>query len=201
MNKNTNKILRISATVIIVLLVVAVVAFIGSRGIGKADFYLVHKGTKIKSDINDLLLEKGVAEQFYVKTFVTLKEEKQEYYITVECIPDADNFYFDIDNQPSSFHATKADVTEFFEIDTKEDCFTVTLDENFKVTDVIEQMYSGKKVTFSDDVDCSKSFFKIVVHSKDGTPVYNIGFRCEYETEKISIDKGTVPNYFGGGFE
>ena len=178
MNKNTNEILRISATVIIVLLVVAVVAFIGNRGIEKADFYLVHKGTKIKSDINDLLLERGVAEQFYIKNFLILIEEKQEYYITVECIPDSDNFYFEIDNQPSSFHATKADVTEFFEIDTKEDCFTVTLDENFKVTDVIEQIYSGKKVTFSDDVDCSKSFFKRVFHSKDGTPVYNIRVRC-----------------------
>lgn len=199
----TNKVLRICAIVVVVLIAVAVIAFISInvvRESKKANFYLVHEGTQITSNTEDLLLERGVDEAFYIEYFEGLEEEKQEYYITVECIPDGNNFYFDINGQPSSFYATRTDVTEFFEIDAQEEYFTITLDENFKATDVIEQIYSDKTVIFLDDVDCSKSFFKIVVHLKDGTAVYHIGFRCEYEAEGLNIDEGTVPDYFGGGF-
>ncbi|MBQ9704225.1 MAG: hypothetical protein IJV68_06750 [Clostridia bacterium] len=199
----TNKVLRICAIVVVVLIAVAVIAFISInvvRESKKANFYLVHEGTQITENTYNVLLDRGVAECFEIAYFEELEEEKQEYYVTVECIPDGNNFYFKIEGQDSSFYATRTDVTEFFEIDKQEEYFTITLDENFKATDVIEWVYSDKRVYFPEEVDCSKTFFKIVVHLEDGTTVYSLPFRCEYEAEGINIDEGTVPDYFGGGF-
>ncbi|MBQ3041376.1 MAG: hypothetical protein IJD42_07255 [Clostridia bacterium] len=198
-----NKVLRICAIVVVVLIAVAVIAFISInvvRESKKANFYLVHEGTQITENIDSILLDKGVEERFEIAYFEGMEEEKQNYYVTVECIPDGNNFYFKIQGQDSSFYATRSDVTEFFEIDTQEEYFTITLDEKFKATDVIEWVYSDKRVYFPEEVDCSKSFFKIVVHLKDGTTVYSLPFRCEYEAEGININENTVPDYFGGGF-
>jgi len=166
----------------------------------KANFYLVHNGTQITENVSDLVLERGTPEKFEIAYFEGLEEEKQGYYVTVETIPDGNNFYFKIQGQDSSFYATRSDVTDFFEIDMQEEYFTITLDEKFKATDVIEWVYSDKRIYFPEEVDCSKSFYKIVVHLEDGTAVYNIGFRCEYTAEGISIDDNTAPDYFGGGF-
>ena len=200
----TNKVLRICAIVIVVLIAVAVVAFISInvvRESQKANFYLVHNGTQITENSREILLERGIPEKFEIAYFEGMEEEKQEYYVTVDCIPDGENFYFKIQGQDSSFYATRSDVTDFFEIDTQEEYFTITLDEKFKATDVIEWVYSDKKVYFPEEVDCSKTFFKIVVHLKDGTAVYSLPFRCEYEAEGININENAVPNYFGGGFD
>ena len=143
----SNKVIRICAIVVVVLLLVAVIAFIS---------------------IN------------------VVRESKKA------------NFYFKIQGEDSSFYATAPDVTEFFEIDMQEEYFTLTLDEKFKATDVIEWVYSDKSVYFPDEVDCSKSYYQIVVHLKDGTTVYRLPFRCEYEAEGLNIGGGTP--YFGGGF-
>ncbi len=199
----TNKVLRICAIVVVVLIAVAVIAFISInvvRESKKANFYLVHDGTQITENTNAVLLDRGKPEIFNIKYFEGMEEEKQGYYVTVECIPDGNNFYFKIQGQDSSFYATRSDVTEFFEIETQEEYFTLTLDEKFKATDVIEWVYSDKRVYFPEEVDCSKAFFKIVVHLEDGTTVYSLPFRCEYAAEGINIDEGTVPDYFGGGF-
>ena len=198
-----NKVLRICAIVVVVLIAVAVIAFISInvvRESKKANFYLVHEGTQITENTDSILLDKGVEERFEIAYFEGMEEEKQNYYVTVECIPDGNNFYFKIQGQDSSFYATRSDVTEFFEINTQEEYFTITLDEKFRATDVIEWVYSDKRVYFPEEVDCSKSFFKIVVHLEDGTTVYSLPFRCEYTVEGINIDEGTVPDYFGGGF-
>lgn len=203
MSNNTNKVIRICAIVVVVLILVAVIAFISInvvRESQKANFYLVHNGTQITESSSELLLERGIPEKFEIAYFEGMEEKKQEYYVTVDCIPDGNNFYFKIQGQDSSFYATRSDVTEFFEIETQEEYFTITLDEKFKATDVIEWVYSDKKVYFPEEVDCSKSFFKIVVHLKDGTTVYSLPFRCEYEAEGININENTVPDYFGGGF-
>ena len=203
MSNNTNKVIRICAIVVVVLILVAVIAFISInvvRESQKANFYLVHNGTQITESSSELLLERGIPEKFEIAYFESMEEKKQEYYVTVDCIPDGENFYFKIQGQDSSFYATRSDVTEFFEIDTQEEYFTITLDEKFKATDVIEWVYSDKRVYFPEEVDCSKSFFKIVVHLKDGTTVYSLPFRCEYEAEGININENTVPDYFGGGF-
>ena len=203
MSNNTNKVIRICAIVVVVLILVAVIAFISInvvRESQKANFYLVHNGTQITESSSELVLERGIPEKFEIAYFEGMEEEKQEYYVTVDCIPDGENFYFKIQGQDSSFYATRSDVTEFFEIETQEEYFTITLDEKFKATDVIEWVYSDKKVYFPEEVDCSKSFFKIVVHLKDGTTVYSLPFRCEYEAEGININENTVPDYFGGGF-
>ena len=199
----SNKVIRICAIVIVVLLAVALVAFISInvvRESKKANFYLVHNGTQITENVSDLVLERGTPEKFEIAYFEGLEEEKQGYYVTVECISNGNNFYFSIEGNESSFYATRSDVTEFFEIDMQEEYFAITLDEKFKATDVIEWVYSDKHLYFPEEVDCSKSFYKIVVHLEDGTAVYNIGFRCEYEAEGISIDDNTAPDYFGGGF-
>ena len=197
----SNKVIRICAIVVVVLLLVAVIAFISInvvRESQKANFYLVHEGTQITNNSTELILERGTPERFDISYFEGLEEEKQEYYITVESIPGGNNFYFQIQGQDSSFYATKSDVTEFFEIEMQEEYFTITLDEKFKVTDVIEWVYEDKQVYFPDEVDCSKSFYQIVVHLKDGTSVYTLPFRCEYEAEGVNIGGGTP--YFGGGF-
>lgn len=199
----SNKVIRICAIVIVVLLAVALVAFISInvvRESKKVNFYLVHNGTQITENVSDLVLERGTPKKFEIAYFEGLEEEKQGYYVTVETIPDENNFYFKIQDQDSSFYATRSDVTEFFEIDMQEGYFTITLDEKFKATDVIEWVYSDKRIYFPEEVDCSKSFYKIVVHLEDGTAVYNIGFRCEYTAEGIRIDENTAPDYFGGGF-
>ena len=199
----TNKVLRICAIVVVVLIAVAVIAFISINVIReskKANFYLVHEGTQITDKSTELLLDRGEPERFEIAYFEGMEEEKQSYHVTVECIPDGNNFYFKLQRQDSSFYATRTDVTEFFEIDTQEEYFTITLDEDFLATDVIEWVYSDKRVYFPEEVDCSKTFFQIVVRLEDGTAVYNIPFRCEYEAEGINIDEGTVPDYFGGGF-
>ena len=199
----SNKVIRICAIVIVVLLAVALVAFISINVIReskKANFYLVHNGTQITENVSDLVLERGTPEKFEIAYFEGLEEEKHGYYVTVETIPDGNNFYFKIQGQDSSFYATRSDVTEFFEIDMQEEYFTITLDEDFLATDVIEWVYSDKRVYFPEEVDCSKTFFQIVVRLEDGTAVYNSPFRCEYEAEGINIDEGTVPDYFGGGF-
>lgn len=203
MSNNTNKVLRICAIVVVVLILVAVIAFIAInvvRESQKANFYLVHNGTQITGSTNEMLLERGTPEKFEIAYFEGMEEEKQGYYVTVECIPGGNNFYFKIQGQDSSFYATKSDVTEFFEIDKQEEYFTITLDEDYRATDVIEWVYSDKRVYFPEEVDCSKAFFQIVVHLEDGTSVYKMPFRCEYVAEGINIDKGTVPDYFGGGF-
>ena len=194
----SNKVIRICAIVVVVLLLVAVIAFISInvvRESKKANFYLVHEGTQITNSSTELLLDRGTAERF---DFEGLEEEKQEYYVTIECIPGGNNFYFTIQGQESSFYATRSDVTEFFEIDKQEEYFTITLAEKFKATDVIEWVYSDKSVYFPDEVDCSKAFYQIVVHLEDGTAVYTLPFRCEYKAEGLNID-GNTP-YFGGGF-
>ena len=199
----SNKVIRICAIVIVVLLAVALVAFISInvvRESKKANFYLVHNGTQITENVSGLVLERGTPEKFEIAYFEGLEEEKQGYYVTVESIPDGNNFYFKIQGQDSSFYATRSDVTDFFDIEMQEEYFTITLDEKFKATDVIEWVYSDKRVYFPEEVDCSKSFFKIVVHLKDGTTVYSLPFRCEYEAEGININENTVPDYFGGGF-
>ena len=197
----SNKVIRICAIVIVVLLAVALVAFISInvvRESKKANFYLVHNGTQITENVSDLVLERGTPEKFEIAYFEGLEEEKQGYYVTVETIPDGNNFYFKIQGQDSSFYATRSDVTDFFEIDMQEGYFTITLDEKFKATDVIEWVYSDKSVYFPDEVDCSKAFYQIVVHLEDGTAVYTLPFRCEYKAEGLNID-GNTP-YFGGGF-
>lgn len=197
----SNKVIRICAIVIVVLLAVALVAFISInvvRESKKANFYLVHEGTQITNSSTELLLERGIPERFDIAYFEGLEEEKQEYYITIECISGGNNFYFKIQGEDSSFYATAPDVTEFFEIDMQGEYFTLTLDEKFKATDVIEWVYSDKRVYFPDEVDCSKSYYQIVVHLKDGTTVYRLPFRCEYEAEGLNIG-GSTP-YFGGGF-
>ena len=199
----TNKVLRICAIVIVVLIAVAVIAFISINVIReskKANFYLVHEGTQITDNTTEVLLERGEPQKFEIAYFEGMEEEKQNYYVTVECIPDGNNFYFKIQGQDSSFYATKTNVTEFFEIDTQEEYFTITLDEKYRATDVIEWVYSDKRVYFPEEVDCSKAFFKIVVRLEDGTAVYNLPFRCEYEIEGLNINDNTVPDYFGGGF-
>lgn len=199
----TNKVLRICAIVVVVLIAVAVIAFISInvvRESKKANFYLVHEGTQITEKSTELLLDRGESERFEIAYFESMEEEKQGYYITVECIPDGNNFYFKLQGQDSSFYATRSDVTEFFEIDMQEEYFTITLDENYKATDVIKWVYSDKQVYFPEEVDCSKTFFKIVVRLEDGTAVYSLPFRCEYEAEGININENTVPDYFGGGF-
>ena len=199
----SNKVIRICAIVIVVLLAVALVAFISInvvRESKKANFYLVHNGTQITENVSDLVLERGIPEKFEIAYFEGLEEEKQGYYVTVESIPDGNNFYFKIQGQDSSFYATRSDVTDFFDIEMHEEYFTITLDEKFKATDVIEWVYSDKRIYFPEEVDCSKSFYRIVVHLEDGTAVYNIGFRCEYTAEGIRIDENTAPDYFGGGF-
>lgn len=199
----TNKVLRICAIVIVVLIAVAVIAFISINVIReskKANFYLVHEGTQITDNTTEVLLERGEPQRFDIAYFEGMGEEKQNYYVTVECIPDGNNFYFKIQGQDSSFYATKTNVTEFFEIDIQEEYFTITLDEKYRATDVIEWVYSDKRVYFPEEVDCSKAFFQVVVRLEDGTAVYKLPFRCEYEAEGINIDKGTVPDYFGGGF-
>ena len=197
----SNKVIRICAIVIVVLLAVALVAFISInvvRESKKANFYLVHECTQITNSSTELLLDRGTAERFDIAYFEGLEEEKQEYYVTIECIPGGNNFYFTIQGQESSFYATRSDVTEFFEIDKQEEYFTITLAEKFKATDVIEWVYSDKSVYFPDEVDCSKAFYQIVVHLEDGTAVYTLPFRCEYKAEGLNID-GNTP-YFGGGF-
>jgi hypothetical protein len=197
----SNKVIRICAIVVVVLLLVAVIAFISInvvRESKKANFYLVHEGTQITNSSTELLLDRGTAERFDIAYFEGLEEEKQEYYVTIECIPSGNNFYFTIQGQESSFYATRSDVTEFFEIDKQEEYFTITLAEKFKATDVIEWVYSDKSVYFPDEVDCSKAFYQIVVHLEDGTAVYTLPFRCEYKAEGLNID-GNTP-YFGGGF-
>ena len=197
----SNKVIRICAIVVVVLLLVAVIAFISInvvRESKKANFYLVHEGTQITNSSTELLLDRGTAERFDIAYFEGLEEEKQEYYVTIECIPGGNNFYFTIQDQESSFYATRSDVTEFFEIDKQEEYFTITLAEKFKATDVIEWVYSDKSVYFPDEVDCSKAFYQIVVHLEDGTAVYTLPFRCEYKAEGLNID-GNTP-YFGGGF-
>ena len=199
----SNKVIRICAIVIVVLLAVALVAFISINVIReskKANFYLVHNGTQITENVSDLVLERGIPEKFEIAYFEGLEEEKQGYYVTVESIPDGNNFYFKIQGQDSSFYATRSDVTDFFDIEMQEEYFTITLDEKFKATDVIEWVYSDKRIYFPEEVDCSKSFYRIVVHLEDGTAVYNISFRCEYTAEGIRIDENTAPDYFGGGF-
>ncbi|MBO4983864.1 MAG: hypothetical protein J6D23_07370 [Clostridia bacterium] len=199
----SNKVIRICAIVIVVLLAVALVAFISInvvRESKKANFYLVHNGTQITENVSGLVLERGTPEKFEIAYFEGLEEEKQGYYVTVETILDGNNFYFKIQGQDSSFYATRSDVTDFFDIEMQEEYFTITLDEKFKATDVIEWVYSDKRIYFPEEVDCSKSFYKIVVHLEDGTAVYNIGFRCEYTAEGIRIDENTAPDYFGGGF-
>lgn len=197
----SNKVIRICAIVVVVLLLVAVIAFISInvvRESQKANFYLVHDGTQITNNSTELILERGTPERFDIAYFEGLEEEKQEYYITVESIPGGNNFYFQIQGQDSSFYATQSDVTEFFEIDKQEEYFTITLAEKFIATDVIEWVYSDKSVYFPDEVDCSKAFYQIVVHLEDGTAVYTLPFRCEYKAEGLNID-GNTP-YFGGGF-
>ncbi len=197
----SNKVIRICAIVIVVLLAVALVAFISInvvRESKKANFYLVHEGTQITNSSTELMLDRGTAERFDIAYFEGLEEEKQGYYVTVETIPNGNNFYFKIQGKDSSFYATKSDVTEFFEIDKQEEYFTITLAEKFKATDVIEWVYSDKSVYFPDEVDCSKAFYQIVVHLEDGTAVYTLPFRCEYKAEGLNID-GNTP-YFGGGF-
>ena len=198
----SNKVIRICAIVIVVLLLVAVIAFISINVIReskKANFYLIHEGTQITTqNSEELLLERGEPQRFDIAYFEGLEEEKQGYYVTVECIPNGNNFYFTIAGNDSSFYAMRSDVTEFFEIDTQEEYFTFTLGENFKATDVVEWVYSDKNVAFPNEVDCSKAFFKIVVHLKDGTVAYNIPFKCQYEAEGINISGNT--GYFGGGF-
>ena len=182
----SNKVIRICAIVVVVLLLVAVIAFISInvvRESKKANFYLVHEGTQITNSSTELLLDRGTAERFDIAYFEGLEEEKQEYYVTIECIPGGNNFYFKIQGQDSSFYATRSDVTEFFEIDIQEEYFTITLAEKFKATDVIEWVYSDKSVYFPDEVDCSKAFYQIVVHLEDGTAVYTLPFRCEYKAE------------------
>ena len=165
-----------------------------------ARLWIVHEGTQITDNTTEVLLERGEPQRFDIAYFEGMEEEKQNYYVTVECIPDGNNFYFKIQGQDSSFYATKTNVTEFFEIDIQEEYFTITLDEKYRATDVIEWVYSDKRVYFPEEVDCSKAFFQVVVRLEDGTAVYKLPFRCEYEAEGINIDKGTVPDYFGGGF-
>ena len=197
----SNKVIRICAIVIVVLLAVALVALISInvvRESKKANFYLVHNGTQITENVSDLVLERGTPEKFEIAYFEGLEEEKQGYYVTVETIPDGNNFYFKIQGQDSSFYATRSDVTEFFDIEMQEEYFTITLAEKFKATDVIEWVYSDKSVYFPDEVDCSKAFYQIVVHLEDGTAVYTLPFRCEYKAEGLNVD-GNTP-YFGGGF-
>ena len=197
----SNKVIRICAIVIVVLLAVALVALISInvvRESKKANFYLVHNGTQITENVSGLVLERGTPEKFEIAYFEGLEEEKQGYYVTVETIPDGNNFYFKIQGQDSSFYATRSDVTEFFDIEMQEEYFTITLAEKFKATDVIEWVYSDKSVYFPDEVDCSKAFYQIVVHLEDGTAVYTLPFRCEYKAEGLNVD-GNTP-YFGGGF-
>ena len=92
----SNKVIRICAIVIVVLLAVALVAFISINVIReskKANFYLVHNGTQITENVSDLVLERGIPEKFEIAYFEGLEEEKQGYYVTVETIPDGNNFY------------------------------------------------------------------------------------------------------------
>jgi hypothetical protein len=80
----------------------------------------------------------------------------------------------------------------------QEEYFTITLNENFKITDVIQQIYDGKNVTFDDEIDCSKAYLKIVVWLSDETKAYEIPFRCIYDIEEISINEDSAPKFFGG---
>lgn len=196
MSTKTQKVLRISAIVVVVLLLVAVIAFISTQVIResqKANFYLVHNGIKIEDKTTEnVLLERGTPERFDITYFEGLEEEKQGYSVSVESISNGNNFYFNLSGNPSSFYAMRSDVTEFFDIEKQEDYFTITLDESFKATDVVEKVYSSKSVIFPEEVDCSKSYYKIVVKLDNGATAYEIGFRCEYEAEDINIGNSEV---------
>ena len=77
----SNKVIRICAIVIVVLLLVAVIAFISINVIReskKANFYLIHEGTQITTqNSEELLLERGEPQRFDIAYFEGLEEEKQ----------------------------------------------------------------------------------------------------------------------------
>lgn len=201
MNAKENNIYTIIASIILVLLIVAAVAFcvkIFNKTNEQPEFYLVNKGVAITDETTEIVLNKGEIETFNIIYEEEYDGEKAEYDISIELFPNENNFYFEIDSEPSSFYATPSNVTEFFEIDIQEEYFTITLNENFKITDVIQQIYDGKNVTFDDEIDCSKAYLKIVVWLSDETKAYEIPFRCIYDIEEISINEESAPKFFGG---
>lgn len=201
MYKKTRRIFSILAIVVVVLLVVALIAFISTtlvRASKKANFYLVNDGVQIREQRTEVVLERGVEEKFQLAYFEDYDGEKQEYTVTVECIPNGDNFYFRLNSSISSFYAMRQNVTEFFDIETTEDYFTIKLNKDYKITDVIEAVYEDKHVTYPSEIDCSKTYLKLVVRLADGTLAYEIPFRCVYEIKDVSIKNPTANRYFGG---
>jgi hypothetical protein len=201
MNTNENKLYTIIASVILVLLIVAAVAFcvkIFTKTNEQPKFYLVNKGEEINGEMTEIILNRGETETFNIVYEENYTGDKADYDISVELFPNENNFYFEIDSEQSSFYATPSKVTDFFEIDMQEEYFTITLNENFKITDVIQQIYDGKNVTFDDEIDCSKAYLKIVVWLSDETKAYEIPFRCIYDIEEISINEESAPKFFGG---
>ena len=201
MNAKENNIYTAIAAIVVVLLIVAAVAFcvkIFNKTNEQPEFYLVNKGVAITDETTEIVLNKGEIETFNITYKEDYDGEMAEYDISIELFPNENNFYFEIDSEPSSFYATPSNVTEFFEIDIQEEYFTIILEEDFKITDIIEQIYEGKTITFSDEVDCSKAYLKIVVLLEDETKAYEIPFKCIYDIEEISINEDSAPKFFGG---
>ena len=201
MYKKTRKAFSILGIIIAALIIVALIAFISTtlvRASKKANFYLVNDGVQIRESGTEVVLEKGEKETFYLAYFEDYEGEKQEYTVSVECIPDGENFYFRLNSSMSSFYAMRPDVTEYFDIKTEEDSFSITLDKKFKITDLIKEVYDTKQVTYPSEVDCSKTYLMLVVRLADGTLAYEIPFRCVYEIEDVSIKNSDANRHFGG---
>lgn len=187
--------------VIVIVYVLIVLALVGVAGIvlrftngGTAAFakFYVTVGDNSYYDNNsgDYLLQSGDNEFETKYTFSINSADKHKGYDLV-IVPDTDNdVEFTVDGEAKKLTDIE-DYTAAFNVERTTTGFTIQYDGS-GIDSVLNNSYAGKQVDIVEDIDYSKTYFKLKVTSTDGESEVIIGLKFEISVTGIILDKQEI---------
>lgn len=193
---NGNKVARVIAWVLILLLLLGAIAailhFTNGGNESFKTFYLIHDGKDIVTAHSYAYYENG-EQRFDVKyTFDIGKSEPRDY--NVKIIPNADaDFDFTVGEKQLAW-ANVGGLDDVFRLTKEPSYFTFTVPEEKSVAGVLGHVFPGESVSAPSEQELGPYLYSLIVSSYNEEVSYRIDFSLReiVAVERLEIEGGDI---------
>lgn len=199
MSSKTKTVCKVIGTILVILLLVGIIGVVlkftnGGNETFKT-FYVVHDEEEIFAAESTAVFKRGETQRYDVKyTFDLGGSEPRDYSVkVVSAATEQTEFKYTVDGKELTY-TSGIDLTAGFKLTKYDTYFTLELDEELTLQEVLNKVYAGKTVVIPEAENAPGRYqFSLVISSYNQSVIYHIDF-CFYQrvTEVVFEEGGLV---------